>query len=101
MFASKTPRDLFPEPPQTDDYWWDQRLSAAIHHERQNFAQHNEPNPILIAFRNLWDQEAASFLVEAEINQIDKGKWDGVARYSHIDHAREVLTRLANLSSAT
>ncbi len=55
----------------------------------------NVVNPILVAFRVVYDREAAGFLAGAEMREIEKGKWSAVASREHIDHARRVLQKLA------
>lgn len=50
----------------------------------------NKPNPILVEFRNLTNRDAASVLRQLP------------SFYTpHIDHARKVLQRLANLTTTT
>ena len=92
MFASKTPRDLNHDPLPylyaSTDYtarFSHNNLgypyaSSAIYDPRPEFdhVQHNEPNPILVAFR---EQRPVPAVTEAAYL-----------------HARKVLTRLANLA---
>lgn len=117
IFSSKTPRDLNHDPePYLLVGWMDESgvhyyrsgradLSTwpVVHDPRPEFdhAQHNEPNPILVEFRNdvvlnptipvrhlamIWvDRDLFAFEVEG-------------ATLAHADHARRVLVRLANLT---
>jgi hypothetical protein len=119
MFASKTPRDLNHDPEPWQAPWPNLRRSESRspfnvhdrweHKPRPEFdhAQHNEPNPILVAFR-----EDARVQIEDGMDVIDVAvSWiegeslgdDGVfVGYDpdFLDHARKVLTRLARLEEA-
>lgn len=108
MFASKTPRDIYPEPEPTGDYWWDQRLSDAMHAQAFEFFQHNEPNPILVDVRKYraerlkmnnpkgWTHVLRRFEHADKTNHTNMWTND----VAHIDHARRVLERLARWEAA-
>lgn len=114
VFASKTPRDLNHDPapfvfPETG------MRSAAefgpyIPRPEFDHAQHNEPNPVLVAFRehvevvspNKGDWANVPNLAGEWLEHFSH-YWEGfrggrIARVGHRTHARRVLTRLANLS---
>lgn len=105
MYASKTPRDLnhdrFPVRIHGSQAR-SQRFIARddIRDPRPEFdhVQHNEPNPILVSFRsndmNPRASDWAKWLVRPSL-----GAWHH-ADSTHIDHARKVLTRLANLEAS-
>ncbi|GAB2699238.1 hypothetical protein BKA24_001773 [Microbacterium marinum] len=78
------------------------------------YSQHNEPNPILVAYREDKDSGPVGYVVGgrrpsrlehwiAQIAPLDRTAvaiGTGVQpSTAHIDHARRVLTRLANLST--
>ena len=112
IYASKTPRDLNHDPKP----WAHGDIRAArpryehiirwLWDARPEFdhVQHNEPNPILLAFR----QDVADVFVAEQFNvaAIARSWIDGDALELFadmhpnevLDHARRVLTRLANLS---
>lgn len=112
MFASKTPRDLNHDPAPFLDERGSRWISPVTFQPRTftysprpefDHAQHNEPNPILMAFRR--DAEE----MKRELGwdtQTTARSWGRDAFYSFVDmyptefldHARKVLTRLANLS---
>lgn len=86
IFASKTPRDL-------------------------NHAQHNPPSPILVEFRSietqgLWDGIPRWMMAESWVvlidedptmsRSIDWGSLAGTITSAQRDHARRVLSRLAD-----
>jgi hypothetical protein len=106
MFASKTPRDLNHDHRPyrlVNGRLPDDRFRVAwnkfyVHDPRPEFdhAQHNEPNPILVAFRAD---------LEDDVTPRERVLWwlaYGIDHYStatdvQCDHARRVLTRLADL----
>lgn len=57
-------------------------------------APHNKPNPILLAFRPIYTADSARWYKDhpAAVPGVRTANW------GHIDHARRVLTRLANLT---
>jgi len=61
--------------------------------ESEPSVQYNAPNPILVAFRT--DPEPDADTARFWIAQMDDYS---TATDAHIDHARRVLTRLANLT---
>jgi hypothetical protein len=97
MFASKTPRD-----PNRD------RPLRVVRHPFK--LQHNEPNPILVAHRMYRDDvrdkgldPLQEHLDELAPHLTHPGDFSSAApglpfTQEHIDHARRVLTRLANLA---
>lgn len=122
MFASKTPRDLNPHapfmtgagtPPLCSCGWQGRRFDGPIladHIAEFDHVQHNQPNPILVAFR----ADAActynwprAILIQDWIDVLDgfSNAWDSCAvdlddvldasTPWHRAHARRVLTRLA------
>lgn len=118
IYASKTPRDLNHDPKPMIDPFSGVRFSVADellgyeYHPRPEFdhVQHNEPNPILVNARGdaisvYGSQRAAAEAYLDHINERSTVRTAaaglGVYRLPHIDHARRVLTRLANLPSAT
>ena len=139
MFASKTPRDLNHDPkPHLLVDWVDESgvhyyrsgrvdLSTwpVVHDPRPEFdhVQHNEPNPILVAFREDKDNGPAGYVIESGTKrhpfgrrpsriehwllQLDGAEFDPVltriglgvsATSAHVIHARKVLQRLVALS---
>lgn len=110
LYSSKTPRDLNYDPQPFRDERGNRWILPVTfqprtftHDPRPEFdhAQHNEPNPIILDFRDmvgiaqLWLEaiegpEGDAFLAGTpkEFGRIDA---------DHITHARKVLTRLANL----
>lgn len=122
MFASKTPRDLNRDPVPYRIWtgpWFGTRTSRPIpgmteHDPRPEFdhVQHNAPNPVLVAFRDDKNSGPVGYVVDGrrpsrlehwlmQIAPLDRtavaigtGTQPSVAQ---IDHARRVLTRLANL----
>lgn len=121
-YTSKTPRDLNHDPlpyvmyandRRTDvrSAEWGMQSDGEVEYVRSldprpefDHAQHNEPNPILLAFR----QDVADVFVAEQFNvaAIARSWIDGDAlelfadMYPNevLDHARRVLERLANLS---
>ena len=122
MFASKTPRDLNPHsvimtgagtPPLCTCGWQGRRFDGPIlaeHIAEFDHVQHDEPNPILVTFRRRADDETLDFWIcglDALAAFGGWTEWDSprhplhsltLATDEQIDHARRVLTRLANLS---
>ena len=125
QYASKTPRDLNHDPfpyqsTQSAEIGLDYRVNEASliarPEQRQAYkldprpefdhVQHNEPNPILLAFR----RDVADVFVAEQFNvaAIARSWIDGDAlelfadMYPNevLDHARRVLTRLANLATS-
>ena len=117
IFASKTPRDLNPHgvfmtgagtPPLCSCGWQRRRLDGptlAEHIAEFDHVQHNKPNPILVELRVVADVD----FTWATARMLDALTYDHrapeamreVVRHSlpeARDHARRVLTRLANLS---
>ncbi len=111
MFASKKPRDLNHEPLPFSlpgegggrlASWEAELLTelGPLFDPRPEFdhVQHNEPNPILVAVRERVD------LIDAYMGSVVSG--DGTLPHltidpRHYDHARRVLTRLADLNEST
>lgn len=115
MFASKTPRDLNRDPrpyrhaaneARVKHYIEGQEAYGWAYDPRPEYdhAQHNEPNPILLAFRQhrTWEwvyiNEDQSYAESVE-------RFDGLRDESfmnvspeQINHARRVLTRLASIT---
>jgi|GEM_PF-2496307 len=108
MYASKTPRDLNHDPkPYTDietplryiyapsgtDYYFRYDPRPEFDH-----VQHNEPNPILVKIREIPDADRGNwisgFLSAAE--RVRFAAWND----AEVDHARNVLSRLARLVPA-
>lgn len=112
MFASKTPAE-----PRRDylqcrhgDYpaggWSDDCVICSPVWEEYPHVQHNEPNPILVAFREIGDPEYPGPWIEASWSFSLFGgyrEWDDEGSYfraftkateAQSRHAREVLTRL-------
>lgn len=120
MYASKTPRDLSHDPYPWAVYVWPHppRINASMRYatkdeaERQAFGsyvhgfyprpefdhvQHNEPNPLLILWRETTDGDMrgwGAWLTLAAYDMI----YDGLCTEAHKEHASRVLTCLANLS---
>ncbi len=122
IYASKTPRDLNHDPRTYVTYAnhhrtdvrsaeWDMQSQGEVEYVRSfdprpefDHVQHNEPNPILLAFR----QDVADVFVAEQFNvaAIARSWIDGDALELFadmhpnevLDHARRVLERLANLS---
>ena len=114
MYASKTPRDLNPHgvimtgagtPPLCSCGWQGRRLDGptlADHIAEFDHVQHNEPNPILVAFRRDADEmkRERGWTVARTALSWDRDAFDPfVDMYdlAVLDHARRVLERLANL----
>lgn len=115
IYASKTPRDMNHDPrPFRNKYdgsrWADPGVDidglTVVHDPSPEFdhVQHNEPNPILVKFRRhvAWQW---AYLPEISTYAEDIETFDGLRPDSfvgvtpaQINHARKVLTRLANLS---
>lgn len=123
IFSSKTPRDLnrdplpyvwnghFPTARKRDDCRTTFRVSPDYERDpRPEFdhTQHNEPNPILsFILRDAVEQDAAEnppiidladtarYVLEMGL---EAGEYDEAHTPEQIDHARRVLTRLANLA---
>ena len=111
MFASKTPRDLNHDPLPylyaSTDYtarFSHNNLgypyaSSAIYDPRPEFdhVQHNEPNPILVEFRE--ESEALGRMHPADwARTCSREFWGKEVSRDMLHHARRVLTRLANLA---
>ena len=113
IYASKTPRDLNHDPRPVRIAGRQARSKrmlwpSDVMDPRPEFdhVQHNEPNPILVAFRAYSDKHG----MDAEDRANLSGAWlqapgyyerrlvEGRLRRQERDHARRVLTRLANLS---
>lgn len=115
MFASKTPRDLNhdPEPWVAPD--GTRRVFSHVEIGIKRFdprpefdhVQHNEPNPILVDFRDYAKEHGDSAALARHWTRDDQQWWD-VTRSTRLisvdepvgtpeqeDHARKVLTRLA------
>lgn len=120
IFASKTPRDLNhdPKPWRTPRGYARQShnvMGILTHDPRpeNDHPQHNEPNPILVAFRGRAADESLDFWLWGLAAESAFGgwvAWENPRHPFHIllrssetqrDHARRVLTRLANLSGTT
>lgn len=95
IFASKTSRDIFKPAPPTGDYWFDQRYAAAMYAQEVAFTQHNEPNPILVAYRAAL-ADPSGYVRSGNIERLDD--WIPDATPAHQVHALKVITRLANLT---
>lgn len=121
MFASKTPRDLNHDPDPYVDQWGIDRnedgdpagydFDVEFRHDpRPEFdhVQHNEPNPILIAFRDLGEKHG---MAPDEVRNLARNWVRKATYYEHHmnisgrratnaqrNHARRVLTRLACLT---
>lgn len=94
IYSSKTPREI-------KDHWPDWRERPLSAH----YPQHNTPNPILVAFRaDVYGPDAD--MVNTYMDTVDWWLAYGLDHYStatddQTNHARRVLTRLANLSTET
>jgi hypothetical protein len=70
----------------------------------RRYAQHNEPNPILIEFRSAWNVTYPEWRVsqaESYLTYLDGDVYDWRRFPSEVhDHARRVLSRLAGLREA-
>lgn len=117
MFTSKTPRDLNNDPEPWRGHfsghrWAHEPRDYVTHYEpRPEFdaVQHNEPNPILVAFRERGDAEfPESWIAALDARDAFGGfrEWDVPQSYFHpltkatthqVQHARRVLTRLPAL----
>lgn len=113
QYASKSPRDLNHDP-MPWDYIGDGYAARfahnspghvyardAVYDPRPEFdhAQHNEPNPILVGFReevSQWHFVGLSDLAQNWVDWADSVgmSYDGDAE---VEHARKVLTRLSRL----
>lgn len=106
MFASKTPRDLNSHvafmtgagtPPLCSCGWQGRRHDGPIlaeHIAEFDHPQHNEPNPILVAVRQTPTIAPQAWLSKPLLcGELTTSRYS----QSHIEHARRVLTRLANL----
>lgn len=119
MFSSKTPRDLNHDPHPYVDQWGIDRnddgdpagydFDALFHFDpRPEFdhVQHNEPNPILVAFRARSDKHGMDAEDRANLSRAwlqapryyERRLVEGRLSRQERDHARRVLTRLANFS---
>ena len=110
MFASKTPRDLNPHsvimtgagtPPLCTCGWQGRRFDGPIlaeHIAEFDHAQHNEPNPILVEFREEWESTAFSELLHWWLPTLEENTYPGWTE-PQIEHARRVLTRLIAVST--
>ena len=111
MYASKTPRDLNHDPASMADPFSGVRFSGADellgyeYDPRPKFdhVQHNEPNPILVAFRRDADEmkRERGWTVARTALSWDRDAFDPfVDMYdlAVLDHARRVLERLASLA---
>lgn len=103
MFASKTPRDLNHDPEPWTGPWGEDRHGpiggwSSVWSPRPEFdhVQHNEPNPILVAFRSgkypagYWAHRLAKGDLPVAVDK---------ASTNEIDHARRVLARLTEVGS--
>lgn len=119
MFASRTPRDLNRDPhpwldptadPRRTPFWrTSYRMTGMVYEPRPEFdhVQHNPPNPILVEVRlncrtpevDGWNARIAALYYIEEVLP-DATYAQSVRRWTaeQIDHARRVLTRLANLT---
>lgn len=95
MFASKTPRDL----PVMDDGAWRERGDEpwGVTAPPTLHVQHNEPNPILVEFREEWESTAFSELLHWWLPTLEENTYPGWTE-PQIEHARRVLTRLIAVS---
>lgn len=110
MFASKTPQDLNRDPLPYEGIsggrgmapYVDQGVRARyMPRPEYDHAQRTEPNPFLVAFRLdvqmqkpvLSTARCAQLWLEHDIFM----RIDPAAKKAHVDHAREVLARLAGL----
>lgn len=113
MFASKTPRDLNRDPlpfVTRDELRYRNSCTCGCnisrHDPRPEYdrPQHNEPNPILLAFRDHvawnWVYLPHDTTYAEDVETFD-GLRDGAflnTTPAQVDHARKVLQRLAALS---
>lgn len=109
MFASKTPRDLNRDPEPWTDARGENRHGpiggwSSVWSPRPEFdhVQHNEPNPILLDFRDMHG-DAQLWLETIEGPEGDAFLAETPKEFGYIDsdvihHARRVLTRLARLA---
>lgn len=133
IFASKMPRDLSHDPYPWAVYVWphapeinasmrygteDEAIRQAIGSYVHGFkprpefdhVQHNEPNPILVAFRNRAEDVTLDYWAWALEAEAAFGGWSSwnhsdhpahsltIATDAQIEHARRVLERLAKFS---
>ena len=122
IFASKTPRDLNPHGvimtsagtlPLCSCGWQRRRLDGptlADHIAEFDHVQHNEPNLILVDVRRYveersrmnqpkgWSRVLGIFSAAADYGHFVTGDWEEITSPEMLDHARRVLTRLANLA---
>ena len=113
IYASKTPRDLIRDPhpwldpeadPRVTPYWrTSYQMTGMVNAPRPEFdhVQHNEPNPILLAFRRDADEmkRERGWTVAMTALSWDRDAFDPfVDMYdlAVLDHARRVLERLAS-----
>lgn len=105
MFASRTPRDLnHDHMPWADPCGWRSssgHIGVKTYAPRPEFdhAQHNPPNPVLVALRRYVRVTGEALKeVRTVLYALDAGILNWGATDDQIDHARKVLTRLANLT---
>lgn len=109
IFGSKTPRDLNhdPEPfvshhgrhEDADPSGWDFDVEFTLAPRREfDHIQHNEPNPILVEFREDFDGDMRGWGVWLALASDEMTKDDRATIY-HREHARRVLARLARFAS--
>lgn len=120
IFASKSPRDLNRDPAPFRIWtgpWAGTRAAQAVPgmtelDPRPEFGhvQHNQPNPILVAFRNRAEDVTLDYWAWALEAEAAFGGWSSwnhsdhpahsltIATDAQIDHARRVLERLANFA---
>ena len=109
IFSSKTPRDLNRDPEPFLDERGSRWISPVTFQPRTftysprpefDHVQHNEPNPILVDLRHNGepDEGRAHYAADLALGGESWRYWMKRVPQSRIDHARRVLTRLANLT---
>lgn len=114
IFSSKTPRDLNYDPEPFLDERWSRWIIPVTFQPRTftysprpefDHVQHNEPNLVLSDARIALRQGISASEILRRINYSVSGaghyitlNWERITDRDMIDHARRVLTRLANLT---
>lgn len=113
MYASKTPRDLNHDPKPHENGHGSRQDHPTIggmcggcitrHVPRSSYdhKQHNEPNPILVEFREEVEQWSFVHKADLALNRLDYMDALGLTydEDPQVDHACKVLTRLARLAA--